>query len=51
MILFSQPRRPVVSLDGLDLLEKDITREVKMKELTDYLAHTIFLDIDNEPIQ
>lgn len=50
MILFSQPRRPLPSLDGLEVLEKDIKREVKMKDLTDYLAHSVFLDIKNEPI-
>lgn len=47
MILFSQRRQSLLSLDGLDELERDITREVKMMELTDYLAHTVFLDNKN----
>lgn len=50
MILLSGTRRPLPSGDGLDVLEKDIAREVKMKELTDYLAHTVFLDFNNECI-
>ncbi|MCJ1464603.1 hypothetical protein MMC07_003216 [Pseudocyphellaria aurata] len=47
MILFCQRRQSLVSLDGVDELEKDISREVKLMELTGYLAQTVFLDNSN----
>lgn len=50
MILFSRARQPPLSGDGLDVLEADIAWDVKVKELTDYLAHTVFLDMEDESI-